>query len=292
MNNKNDEIDLLDLFKNILVGLYHYINRRTKLLAIFAIVGIFIGLSIHMKNSAVYESKLISVSSINKEIIIYLIESLDKLIDSNKAELGKILELKEAGVENIKSIEAEKKEFFKDILSEGSVVNVLDFTQIEVTIIYEDTIELVNLDKKINNYLSNNKYVKKELSLNKQNLKSMLNKTDLEIKRLDSLQKNILSASLIKTDVNLGQLMLLKDKSSSSYHNDIIALENKKQGYIKRIETLSALRTVKPFDKSKTKEKSIVENIGFFFGVFFGLGFIVSIILEIRRKALEFVKKE
>jgi len=297
MINKNDEIDLLALSRQMLVGLYYYIKRRLLLLLIFAGIGIIIGIGIHLKNRAVYNSQLIgSTYLIKPEIIIDLIEALNALNQTDKQQIQKVLSINNSDINHIARFSADTvKTFYKTIKYDkksNNYVTIPDFTNIKVNIVYRNQIELDSLEKKIVNYLSNNYYVSQQTKIEKQRLNKLITKIDEEINNLDSLQNNILSASLINSNASLGQLMVLKDNSNTFFHKDIIKLEKDKQKYIKELARLSPLFVIKPFDKARIKEKTIIENITLFLGVFFSLGFFISLILEMRRKALKFIKEE
>jgi len=294
MNKQNDEIDLLELSRQMLVGFYYYIKRRAILIIVFAIVGVAVGVGVHLKNRTVYKSSLIGKAEfIKPEIINDLVNSLDALVKSDKPRLQNILGINNIDIENINKIEADTvKTFYKKILSDKKYIDVVDFTNIEIKITYKKSLELDSLEHKIVNFLNTNKYIAQQLEIKEKCFKNSLSNLNKEIKKLDSLQNNILAASLIKDNASLGQLMVMKDNEKEFFHEDVINLQNLRNKNLAKIETLTSLNVIKPFDKARTKEKTIIENIGFFFGIFFGIGFLVSIILEMRRKALKFVKKE
>ncbi|MBN1253249.1 MAG: hypothetical protein JXR51_09650 [Bacteroidales bacterium] len=294
MSKENDEIDLMELFRQMLIGFYYYINRRSRLLIIFSIIGIFIGLGIHLANRTVYQSRLIaSTESIKPEIIIDLVNSLDALNQSDKKQLQKILHLNDEDINNIKKIESDTvKTYYKLKAVDNKYIYEIDFTNIYINITYKNKLNLDTLENKIVNRLKNNKFISKELNNQKQSIQTLIAQLDKEIYKLDSLQNNILAASMKSSNISPGQLMILNENSNSFFHKDIMELSESRVKYINRLETLSPLQVIKPFDKSKTKEKTIIENVGFFFGIFFGLGFLVSIILEMKRKAIQLTKKD
>ena len=124
MENQNNEIDLLELSRQMLVGFYYYIKRRAILIIVFAIVGVAVGVGVHLKNRTVYQSSLIGKTEfIKPEIINDLVNSLDALVKSDKPRLQNILGINNIDIENINKIEADTvKTFYKKILSDKKSV--------------------------------------------------------------------------------------------------------------------------------------------------------------------------
>ena len=293
MENQNNEIDLLELSRQMLVGFYYYIKRRAILIIVFAIVGVAVGVGIHLKNRTVYQSSLIGeTESIKSGIIIYLVEALNDLNKTDKKQLQDVLIINDTDINNIVEFSADTKMFYKKQLLGNEYIDVVDFTNVEINVIYKNKIDLNNLEKALIKYFNQNSYISAELEHTKKHAQSMIKQIDYEISKIDSLQNRILSSEFKKSNVGSTGLTILNENIDEFFHKDIIELVAKKQSYIKIISKNSTLIVIKPFDRAKIKEKSLFENIGGFFGIFFGIGFLVSIILEMKRKALKFVKKE
>ena len=275
MEEKNNEIDLIELSRNIMVRLYHYCLRRYKLLGIFAAIGFFLGISFYRMNKEQYESKIIATSHVvSSEIIIDIINSLGDINRNDKELASKILKLNIEEVNNFNDIKADT------ILSIKGVKPKI----IEVSIKFKRSFDMTKFSKKLSAYIDSSEYVKNELRMEKMRINSMLKKYNEEIKNLDSLQKNILKSSLQTSNSNPGGLLIFNDKSNSFFHNDIVALETSRQEALSQLERLTGFYVIDQKAGLKEKQVSIVALAIKYTGILLGIGFLITIVLEFIRQ--------
>ncbi|MEN8119621.1 MAG: hypothetical protein ABFS35_04720 [Bacteroidota bacterium] len=282
----NDEIDLLEVFNNLLKSTYYFFNRRYKTLAIITFIGLLIGTSVYFKDREKYQNSMIGTSPfIQPVLIVDIINSLEAVNKSDKKSFQKALDLPIADVENIVNFHADTIETLQNNITEENI------TTIKLELIYKNSINVKNFTDKLIDYINKNEYIKRELQIEKIKNKALIEKTNYEISKLDSLQKNILKSSLKSSNVNPGSLLIMNEQSNSFFHNDMIKLEKEKQDYLKNIEHLTGFEIINRFEPAKIKERSLIKLLAIFGSIAFGISFLVLLIFEIRRKAIQLIKK-
>ena len=277
MEQRNDEIDLLELSRNMMVRFYHYSLRRYKLLIIFTIIGAVIGMGLYFKDKNKYENSIIGTSYVvHPTIIVDIINSLQDINKNDKQAIQVFLKLKPEEAEALLGIEADTIQTIKTIDRQL-------LTTIEVKIKFKSNLDLSGFSKHLCNYIDSNIFVKQELQLEKKKNLALISKYNQEIKKLDSLQRKIL-ASNIETSNNQPGLLILNDKANSFFHNDIISLEVSKQNELKKIGRLTGFSIIDEKKGTKIKEVSLISTIIKMMAILFGLGFFVSVVLEFKRQ--------
>lgn len=270
MEERNDEIDLLELSRNMMVGFYHYVIRRYMLLGIFIAVGGIIGLGMYLKDKSRYENTIIGKSYIvNPTYIVGIINSLNDINKGDKEVLAQVLNIDISDAENLANIEA-------DTLESKSTL------QIKVN--FKNDFNLSEFSKKMLAYIDSNEYVKNEIVLYKNRNEEMIKAYDEEINKLDSLQGKILAAKIDAGNNPQGNLLVLNDKINNFFHNDIIDLQTKKQSAIVALNRLNGFTIIDQKRGTKIKEVSLVGTIIKMMAIFFVIGFVISIALEFIRK--------
>ncbi len=274
----NDEIDLIEVFNNFLKSIYYFANRWYKALAIITFTGFIIGFGMYMKDSNIYSNKMIGQTRfINKTIIIEMINSLNEVNKNNKGSIGKILSIPFNDIENLAEITADTIE------NMGSLITV--------KLLYRDTIDVEIFLNGLVNYINNNAYIKREIQISKRRNETLIEKIENEISKLDSLQKSILKNTAKSTVASPNSLLVMNEQITNFFHGDILKLESTKQDYMKNLEHLTAFDVISRFEQAKIKERSFIKTLAIFGSIAFGLGFFILLGFEIRRKAIQLIKK-
>ncbi len=278
----NDEIDLIEVFNNLLKSAYFFFNRWYKTLAVSIIAGIILGGGIYLKDKRTYQNTMLGYSPvINPVLIVNIINSLDKVNKDDKLSIQKILNLSPEEADRIIGFHADTVETLKN-----------NITTISVELHYKDTLNISKFTNNLINYINNNSYVADELLLNKNRLNALIQQTEKEIIKLDSLQKALLKNATEKPGIKKGTFVISNDQIDNFYHNDILGLTAKKQKYISELEHLSGFEPISQFEPAKIKGRSLIKTVGITTGIIFGLVFFTLLILEIRRKALHLIHKK
>ncbi|RLD67009.1 MAG: hypothetical protein DRI95_05620 [Bacteroidetes bacterium] len=277
----NDEIDLLELFNNLLKSIYFFFNRWYITLAIITFIGLLLGSAIYFKDRKTYQNNMIGTSRyIQPVLIVDIINSLSGVNKSDKESFQRSLGLPIEDIKNIASFHADTIETLK-----GNI------TTIKIVLTYNDSINVNSFTDRLVNYINENEYIKRELGIVKRRNEALIKKTDYEMSKLDSLQKNILNSSLKTSRVNPSSLVITNDQVNKFFHEDMIKLENAKQGYLNNLERLTGFEIINRFEPAKIKERSLIKTLVIFAAIAFGIGFFVLLGIEIRRKAIQLIKK-
>jgi len=277
----NDEIDLIEVFNNLLKSTYFFFNRWYKTLALSIIIGVILGGAFYLLNKSKYQNTMTGYSPvINTTLIVNMINSLNNICISDKISLQNIL--------NLTPTEADK---IIDFNADTVRTNPKGLLTIIVQLRYQDSI---NIDKFTNNlikYINDVPYVKKELNIRKERLGVLIEQTDKEIIKLDSLQKALLINAGKKPTTKNGSLIISNDQVSNFYHGDILKLTEKKQAYLANLQHITGFEPINRFEPAKIKDRSLIKTIAATTGIIFGITFFVLLIIEIRRKAIRLIKK-
>ena len=271
MEQRNDEIDLLELSRNMMVRFYHYVIRSYKLLAIFIFIGGILGVVNYSFSRNIYQNLLVGNTRIISPVyVVQIINSLNDMKKSNPEGFGDLLELKNEQIENLVSIEAD------------TVTALRKSGSIEIAINYKDELDILPLLEKINQYIHNNDYVSREFTLNKRKKTAIIKQLEQEISKLDSLEKSLIRSINQKEKSNT-TVAIHNEKGVTFYHKDIIGLETQKQDHLNSLERTSVLDIISGFEKTNIKKNSLIGTTAKFILVFFALGFIISLVLEFKR---------
>jgi hypothetical protein len=277
MEQKINEIDLVQLF----IRLYHCFIRRYKLLGIFVLIGFLYGIYTYFTNKDQYESKIVAASYIvPAPIIIDLINSLNDINSQDKELTGKILNISHDEVIKLISFKADT---IKTFYAQEGKTTIESYTTIEINIKGLKSLNMESVYKGLVNYINTNEYVHKELENERQRSEQIMNECEQQIKKLDSLQKNILRSSLTTINPNTVNSIKLNDKAYNFFHIDIIDLEKVKYIEQKRLNQMTGLYTINENNWFKSKLNILYKIVLINMLIFFGLGIFISLILEFRR---------
>lgn len=289
----NDEIDLLEVFNNLLKSTYFFFNRWYKTLSFSIIIGIILGGGIYLKDKSKYQNTMLGYSPvINPVLIVNIINSLDKVNKEDKISIQKILNLSPSAAKNILSFETDTVGtiILQPATNKNSFPKTL--TTIGINLKYRDSCNISSFTENLINYVNNNPYVAKQLTLKKQELETLIAQTNKEIVKLDSLQASLLKNAAKKPGIKKGTFVISNDQIENFYHNDILKLTGQKQNYISQLSYLTGFEPISQFEPAKIKERSLIKTVAITTGIIFGLVFFTLLILEIRRKALHLIHKK
>jgi len=265
METNNSEIDIIEL----LVKIVKFTKQYILFFVILIIVGIIFGILTNKKQT-VYTSEMIGTTDLisdyyytNKEgnlvlksekniqEIVEIINTLNKINIENELGINKTSNIIATIINNEKEDSKETLENFK------------------ITVVFSEQTDVSNLYEKINNYLSQNKYVKSKFEEQEQQNTALIEKINSEIEEIDSLQKLILSSKKIDNEI-------VYEKNSQ-----IINLFEKKLALEKKNNNKNPLVSITNFYpvKEKTSDnkiKIIITTI-----IFLIIGVLIALIKEL-----------
>ncbi len=282
MDKHNDEIDLIELMQNMMLGTYHYFVRRFKMLAIFTAAGVVLGAGLYFKNKDRYENKISLVSNVGApRVFVSAFNSLNEVRKSDKVKFRDIMKMSEEEAELLKGISADTADsrFDKKLV-------------IQVSLKFDGNLDLNKFVDNLTDYAESNTYIAKRLKARRIKSESLIKKYNKEVKKLDSLQNKLLrftdkTNEMLKLNgKSQGRVVLLDDKVSTFFHNDIIKFEKEMAAEKDTLSMLDKCCTV--IDKSsgvKIKQTSFVDNCVKYGGIFLVVGFVITLLLEFKREA-------
>jgi uncharacterized protein involved in exopolysaccharide biosynthesis len=276
--NKQDELDLL----NLLEKGFSFFKNFGKLIIIFSLAGLGLGILYYMLTPKKYSSRLILHSKIltNQEEI-EIIETWQNLLKKREyATLAAIINCNEEVLKKTNSIQAvEIQKLYVQDNPNGFIVDVMVL----------DTAILDDLQKGIIYGLENSYYVKERVETKKANLNDLIAKVIGEITNLDSTKKTVTN---IITNKNKTTSPLLIDVSG--INTQWINLNEKLLNYQEELKFIRAVQVLQGFNKLKHPEgpkllKSLVFSlaVGAFMGYIFALFKYIHLRIKNRSGVLE-----
>ena len=178
--NPEDDVDLISLLERMVL----FFRRFGGIFIVAAITGILLGCLVYFTSSKIYRSRMILHSSyLTNEEQIEIVDSWNELLKRNeRVTLGHILNCDESLLNDVTSMEG------ADILKNYSATNPNGF-YIDAKV--KNNSILPQLQKAILDGLNNTEFVKQKLASRKENLKELIDKLSIEIKKLDSVKSEI-----------------------------------------------------------------------------------------------------
>ena len=248
----NDEIDLSKLFTAIGQGISQFfkgvlrlfffiidiIFAKYKMILALVILGALLGMAYFYQIKPYYESRMtLSSAYYQGQFLNNSVKNLNSLCnEGNYTVLSKLLNIPNTKAKSLRGLEVEKLispnlqmliDLYKD--KEGSqrkldslILNHNDSTfQIKVQVY--DTTALVGLDTILVNFIKNNKFVNKRITIERKNLINRRAKLIRESKNLDTLKANISKSYIATGQSKAGTSVTLNDKETDPiniYHED------------------------------------------------------------------------
>lgn len=266
---ENDEINLIDLFKNIV----HFFKNHSKILVISIAIGAVAGLAKVLIEPSLFKSNLVAVSNIlNTEDVSPIIQNCKTLIeDENYTELSNLLKLDSIDVKKIKKIEI-KSQIIPTNKTKDEVLITNKFS-IEVTV--KDASLFKKLNYAIPQMISTNEYTKFKTNLMLESRKGIYDRVAKEIDLLDSLKRN----QIPNRNSDKGAFYLY---APSSINETVIKLYEKQMEIREALETKQDFLVIQDFTKltkpynKKLSSFGINIIIGAFIGLFIALAVAIS----------------
>lgn len=313
-----DEIDLLELFSRMGKGIKKFsywiveliqsffllLIRKSIWILSFSIIGGFVGYFFYSITPRFYSSEMVARSnSMNNNIIVNSINLLNDLFENkNYSALGGYLRTTPKEAEKIKSIEAFygidiNKDKIADFIDYNQTYNPKDSTQKRLSDIfylrinvYDETI-FSNVRDGIKKYISTNPFILQNNEVRIQQAKNMISEYQSEINKLDSLQKvQYFEVPRIQKGGN-SQMIVLNEKESKLYHNDILNLYYKKLALEKElILNPDPITIIQDFTQLSKAENPLIKFLKTWIIVFAILGLLFSLIWQLRANIWYLIK--
>lgn len=266
--NRNDEIDLIEVFFNI----YIFLKRKFWFLFIATFIGAALGYSTKFFGSEHFESTMLIESyTLEDDILIEYFDNLQKIIeDRNYQYLSSKFETEIKYISSLKEISAEK------LLDEETIININEdienpnYIKVIVKSNNNDLYKILN--KSLLNYLNKEKYITDEIEIFKEQNNALINRIDNEILLIEELQKQNIKNRDYRSGVNIYN-------DQNSIHKELLGLLKEKQEIQKKLKFATPYRIIEDFIIYQTPVK---KTVTYTLTGGFSLSFIVFISLIIR----------
>jgi hypothetical protein len=315
---KNEEIDLLQLFKSFgdfIVKVFKGLFNSLLMFVIFSIrkwiylvlAGIFgLGLSYLLSKTLqdLYYSNLVLKSNVvqNQEMISYINRLGSLTSENNYPVLGVALNMPGEKAELIHNLSAF---WFIDLNSDGIVdgpdYNSKYMTDTNVTkVVWKFGIRATvtdpsifsELESGIISYVNSSDYFIRMNEVRLANLEEIIEQTDKEVEKLDSLQKKEYFQLENTTRLKEGQLVFTNDPEITLLHSDLLNLVKDKQRSQTEFEIHSGIISVlEDFIVSQIPENNTSYYARKIVPWFFAITYILLLIIAFRKKIAEAIRK-
>lgn len=277
MDKKETEIDLIELFRNIIIGIYFFFRRRYKFLLVALGFGAFAGAILFVVNKDKSEFSFVGTSEIiPSNLTIQVINSFDQILKNDKTKAARLLCVDKKEIENLISIEA-------DTLKTNLTIAGSPFSATEIKTTFKKGFNTDGLISKIKRYLDSNKFIAKELEIEKNKSERLVKKYDGIITKLENLQKSILKSNYESAELDKN-LLVISNKSQEFHHTDLMNFEEKKQVELKKMQRVTAFSVIS--EGGIKKQSTLGTNLLYGIGLISGIALIFCMLLELRRYAL------
>lgn len=319
-NVKNDEIDLLDLFRRMAStfrGWMHGLGKAFLISIVFLIkrwiplslsilAGIVVAYLLKFTSDSFYSSDLMLRTNVvaNSEIIAYINRLHTFCEEGNTIALTDALSLKPGSIANILDISAywvidQRKDGIPDYVDYKNNHNIYDTTNIRMSDRFDIRVkikipqELTLVKNGIIKFIENDSLYQQKNRVRLRQNKELLTRYDYDIMQLDSLQKvKYFEETRSRKPINGGQMIFLQEQKTQLIYADIYTLYTKKQILESERDLFKGIVTVLSEFSLPTKR----ENGGLYYGkhtipLFFLFTLLILILLANRKKLEEVYKK-
>ena len=303
---KNDEIDLIEVFLKIGVGIKSLFNwfinlfysillffiRKAILTSIVIIIFLSFGYYKYKTSPRYYSSSIEAYSNAISSIdMINYVNNIYELFRTNNiGELQSKLSIEQKELEKIKNVKA-----YKVIdLNKDGVTDEIDYFErysTADTLVSENRfvvkVEVFDpaifpiIQASILSYIDKNKYINELNTVRKKQLNELIVKLDEEISALDSLKKTEYFKINEKLEPQSGQLLVMNEKKTQLYHDQIIQLYKQKQELEQNLELRTdPITIIQGFSALSTVENDLISYIKLFGILGLVIGVVISFIVE------------
>ncbi len=314
----SDEIDLIELFNkignSIKKGIMWIINRLQDFILLlirkslwiisFSIIGAFVGYSFFKATPRYYSSEMVAISNtLNNNYIVSSINLLDDLFKgANHSIAANYLEIPVEQAQEIKSIGAYygidvNKDGIADYIDfkktfnpkDTSIRRLSDFFYVKLEV-YSESVFGSARDG-IKKYINKNNFIIENNQVRITQSEELIKSIELEIKKLDSLQKIQYFEIPKSQKANNTQMVVLNEKEMKLYHEQILALQQQKLRLQKDItinkEPITVVQDFTPLSKAENPVTKYLIN---WVALFSLLGFIVSLLWQFKKAIIQLIK--
>ncbi|MCE5344855.1 MAG: hypothetical protein LLG13_01035 [Bacteroidales bacterium] len=319
-NVRNDEIDLLDLFRRM----GSTISRWSKALGrTFLSVTVFLlkrwlplGLSVILGVGASYLLKVTTPSSYTSDLVLRnntvsnadMISYINRLHtfckENNKVALGNAISVTPGQVNNIIDINAywvidKGSDGIPDIIDYNNKHDIYDTVDVrmqdrlDIRVRIKSPQELTNVQNGIISFINADSLFQQRNRVRTRQNHELLARLDYDILQLDSLQKvKYFEETRNMRPQNGGQMIFLQEQKTQLVYSDIYALYSRKQALESERDLYKGIVTI----LSDFSIPAIRDNGGFYYTkrivpLFFGLTLLILILLANRKKLKEVYNK-
>jgi len=213
-----------DLF-SIIAKFYRFVVKYFYIIGGALLVGIVLAIISFMSIKPFYKNTL-TVTVASKEVFIGLLEKIDrKAATKNYAALAKDFNAKISDIENLSSIEVERR-----LVEDAKEKKKVEMYQFDIIIFLTDSVLYNKTSDWLTNLAQTNPYLKEVYELELKQKTELIKKMETELKLLDSLQKS-------QTALKTGQIVM-EDNAS--------AQEQKIKLYKSKLEVEAELQLWRP----------------------------------------------
>lgn len=229
----DDEIDLKDLLKKIIRTL----ERGTKTILISVVLGAILGMGYFFKGKETFESSMVLSSNIlvlaNIQALFTPLELL--LEEENYEVLAQKLGIEEEAVNSLVALEVES-------VFENEDDNEARTSYFEITATVTNNAVLPEIQQGIVNYLKNNDYIQKRVTIKTQRLDALIEKVNIELQEIDSLKNRLESGAILNSG---GSNVVLMEPTN--IYQQALLMEEKKQSYKEQLAFVESIQLIKEF---------------------------------------------
>ncbi len=312
---KNDEIDLIEVFQKIGTGIKNLFNwfinllynillffiRKAILIIIIMIIFLSFGYYKYKTSPRFYSSSIEAYSNAISSIdMINYVNNIHELFRTNNTVvLQSKLNVEQEELKKIKNVKAYKVidlnqdgvsdeiDYFEKYSTADTLVSENRFVvKVEV---FDPAIFPI-IQASILSYIDKNKYINELNTVRKKQLNELIVKLDEEINALDSLKKTEYFKINEKLEPLSGQLLVMNEKETKLYHDQIISLYKQKQDLEQNLELRTEpITIIQDFSALTTIENDLMTYVKTYGIMGLVISILISFITEKRKEILKII---
>ena len=312
---KNDEIDLIEVFQKIGTGIKNLFNwfinllynillffiRKAILIIIMMIIFLSFGYYKYKTSPRFYSSSIEAYSNAISSIdMINYVNNIHELFRTNNTVvLQSKLNVEQEELKKIKNVKAYKVidlnrdgvsdeiDYFEKYSTADTLVSENRFVvKVEV---FDPAIFPI-IQASILSYIDKNKYINELNTVRKKQLNELIVKLDEEINALDSLKKTEYFKINKSLEPQSGQLLVMNEKETKLYHDQIISLYKQKQDLEQTLELRTEpITIIQDFSALTTIENDLMTYVKTYGIMGLVISILISFITEKRKEILKII---
>lgn len=317
-NSANDEVDILELSSKVWRGIRKFIGsilglfifcsvfaiKRVHWLILFTLLGVGTGFLMFKNTDRIYSSEMIVQPNgfTSVDMAQYINDIHEMCQNRNIDAISNAFNISHEKAVDIINIEAFN---YIDVNNDG-IGDYVDFKQkfdpydsttvivMNRLLIKADVLDNQSFDKVregLIQYINKNSYLLTVNDLRKRELRIVIDQTDTEISKLDSLQNIEYYLSTNESNKNKeGQIVILNEKQTQLYYVDKVSLLNHKIRYQRDLELATdPITIIKDFAELQFEENPVSNYLIVHMVVWCILGYLLLLFLNFKEKVLTFI---